>query len=213
MPSPSTRRRTGRVANRDRAGRIEVCTADGRPPGGRWPELVDLERPWELTKVAGSVGLLVLSTSVLGMPLVGLGCAVGAVTLGVGQIVGDRRHPRIGAALDPRAKATGEAVIRSRGDWCVVRVDGRGSAPWRATVVRFRAQPVSGAHRDGPYEVTGRAIWHRDLSTGANTIGLEIGQDLPATGADARSETWYELRVHTVDGRRLAARRVVVVRS
>ncbi len=213
MPSPSTRRRSGRVASRDGVDRIEVCTADGRPPGGRWPELVDLESPWELTKIAGSVGFIVASTSVLGIPMIGLGAALAAVTLGVGQAVSERRHPRIDAALNPRAKASGEAVIRSRGDWCVVRVDGRGSVAWRATVVRFRAQPLTGERSVGRHDVTGRAIWHRDLAHGANTIGLEIGQDLPATGADGMSSTWYELRVHTVDGRRLAARRVVVVRS
>ncbi len=119
-------------------------------------------------------------------------------------------RPR-GYALRPAATATQQAVVKSRGDWGVVDVPRDDAGRWVASIVGYELVRRPG--RSGGPEVTRSIITQRNLVAGPNTVEFEVPSGIPPTHHGPMFSTWYEVRVHTADERRLGARHDAVVVS
>ena len=114
-----------------------------------------------------------------------------------------------GYALRHTAKANGQVVVKSRGDWGVVEVPRDDARRWVATIVGYELVQRPG--RSGGSEVSTSIITRRNLVAGPNTVEFEVPSGIPPTHRGPMFSTWYELRVHTADERRLGARHDAVV--
>ncbi len=114
-------------------------------------------------------------------------------------------------AFDPTSNATGRAFVRSRGDWGVVDVRDDLGRRWSASILQYE---VLGDGTRHSASVGGRRIetvYSRPLVGGPNTLEFVLPPGVAPSHAGPLLTTWYELRIHTDDGRRLGARHRVEV--
>ena len=114
-----------------------------------------------------------------------------------------------GYALGVSARSSGQASLKSRGDWGVVDVPRSGVGPWQASLVLFERCVLPVVDPDLGLRTV--VVQQVDLLEGPNTLEFEVPAGLAPTHAGPLIETWYELRVHTVDGRHLGAKHRMLV--
>ncbi len=103
--------------------------------------------------------------------------------------------------------------MRSRGDWGVVDAPSGGDHRWQASILAYERLDLPGIRSATATQPGPEVVYSRPLVVGPNTLEFELPEGIAPTHAGPLLSTWYELRVHTADGRRLGARHRVEVLS